>query len=122
MKKLIGTKLLAVALIIATLSATMMAQTRLRFARGATSTSVSGSLTSGASRRYVVRLSEGQTFTVNVTSGNDDINIQASDVHGDFTAADNYFEVETDANGDHYVTITNTGRRSTRFTMTVSAY
>jgi hypothetical protein len=122
MKKHIGIRILAVALILATLSSTLMAQTRLRFGRGATSTSVSGSLASGASRRYVVRLAEGQTFTVNVASGNDDITIQAADVHGDFTAVDNYFETETDANGDHYITITNSGRRSTRFTMTVAAY
>jgi hypothetical protein len=122
MKKLIGIKLLAVALILATLTTTLMAQSRLRFGRGATSTSVSGTLAAGGARNYVIRLSEGQTFTINVTSGNDDISIQASDVHGDFNAVDNYFETETDANGDHYITIRNSGRRSTRFTMTVSAY
>ncbi|HMS41585.1 MAG TPA: hypothetical protein PKE69_15240 [Pyrinomonadaceae bacterium] len=100
----------------------MAATTRIRFARGASSTSLSGSLTSGGSRSFVVRLGYGQTFSVNVSSGNDEIVIKASDVHGAFNEEYGYFETETDAEGDHYITIRNTGRRSTRYTMTVSAY
>ncbi|HEY0429983.1 MAG TPA: hypothetical protein VGC76_19520 [Pyrinomonadaceae bacterium] len=122
MKKLFGIKLLAAALILTTLSTTLMAQSRIRFARGATSTTLSGTLAAGGSRGYVIRLSEGQTFTVNVSGGNDEISIKVSDVHGAFNEEYGYFETETDANGDHYITIRNNGRRSTRYTMTVSAY
>ena len=122
MKKLFGIKILAVALILATLTTNSLAQARLRFARGATSTTLSVTLAAGASRSYVIRLSEGQNFSVDINGGNDNVSIKVSDIHGAFTEEYGYFETETDANGDHYITIRNNGRRSTRFTMTVSAY
>lgn len=122
MKRLIGIKILAAILVIISLASDSLAQTRIRFARGATSTTLSGTLAAGASRGYVIRLSSGQTFTVDVSSGNDEISIRVRDVHGPFDEEYGSFETETDANGDHNITIRNNGRRSTRFTMTVSAY
>ena len=122
MKKLIGIKILAATLIIFSLASDSLAQTRITFARGRTSKTLSGTLAAGGARSYVIRLSIDQTFTVDVSSGNDEISIKVRDVHGSFNEEFGSFETTTDANGDHYITIRNTGRRSTRFTMTVSAY
>ncbi|CAN5578768.1 hypothetical protein BH10ACI1_BH10ACI1_26900 [soil metagenome] len=123
MLKKFGFKFAVIAVIALSLVSETVAQTRLRFARGGTSTTVSGTLAARSARRYVLSLSEGQTFSIGVTSGNNNVSIKASDVHGTFEEKyDGYFEVETDANGDHYITLRNNGNRSTRFTMTVSAY
>ena len=123
MLKKFGFNFVVIAAIAFSLVTDTMAQTRLRFASGGTSTTVSGTLGARASRRYVVRLSEGQTFTVSVDANNNNVSIKASDVHGAFEEEfGGVFEVETDANGDHYITLKNNGGRSTRFTMTVSAY
>jgi hypothetical protein len=122
MRKLIGIKILAAFLVVMFLTTDSLAQTRIRFSRGNTSATLSGVLAAGASRGYVIRLSSGQTFTVNVSSGNEEISIKVRDVHGSFNEEYGSFETETDANGDHYITLKNNGRRSTRFTMTVSAY
>ncbi len=123
MLKKFGFKFVVIAAIALSLvTDSMAATTRIRFVRGATSTSLSGSLASGGSRTYVVRLGYGQTFSVNVSSGNGEISIKARDIHGSFDEEYGYFETETDADGDHYITIRNNGRRSTRYTMRVSAY
>lgn len=123
MLKKFGIKFVVIAAIALSLVTDSMAQTRLRFASGGSSMTVSGTLGAKASRKYVIRLSEGQTFTVSVNANNGDVSIRAADVHGVFEEEfGGTFEVETDANGDHYITLKNNGRRSTRYTMTVSAY
>ena len=123
MLKKFGIKFVVIAAIALSLVTDSMAQTRLRFASGGTSKTVSGTLGAKASRKYVIRLSEGQTFTVSVSANNGDVSIRAADVHGAFEEEfGGTFEVETDATGDHYITLKNNGSRSTRYTMTVSAY
>ena len=122
MKKIIGLELLALALILTTLTTDLMAATRISFSRGATSKTLSGSVAPGGARTYVIRLGEGQTFSINVRSNNGEVSVQARDIHGNFDEEYSYFETETDASGDHYITVRNNGRRATRYTMTVSAY
>jgi hypothetical protein len=121
MKKLIGIKILAIALILATLSTDTMAQTRIRFARGRSATTLGGAIPSGGTRAYIIRLGDGQDLTVDVTSGNDNIQIDIDDVHGHINYYDNYANLTTDADGDHYITLKNQGGRATRYTMTVTA-
>jgi hypothetical protein len=121
MKKLFGIKLLAIALILATLTTDSMAQTRITFARGRSSATLSGVLSGGASRKYAMRVADGQAITINVTSDNGSIQIDADDVHGHIDYGDEYLEYTSDDNGDQWITLVNQGDGRTRYTMTVSA-
>lgn len=121
MKKLFGIKLLAIALILATLTTDSMAQTRIRFAAGRTSANLSGVLGPGASRKYAMRVADGQAITISVSSGNGQIQIDADDVHGHIDYGDEYLEYTSDDNGDQWITLLNQGDSRTSFTLTVSA-
>jgi hypothetical protein len=121
MKKLIITKLLAVAIMLGTLTTDSFAMTRIRFAPGRSSATVSGTLRAGGTTRYVLTAREYQTMTVRLSSRNDDVRFEISDIHGPFdTYYDGFARIETDANGNHWIVLKNTGRRATRYTMTVS--
>ena len=121
MKKIIGIKILTIALILATLTTNSIAQTRISFGRNRTSATVTGTLASGATREYVLTAKEYQTMTIRLSSGNGEVSFDASDVHGSFGDHDDgYAQFETDANGNHWITLENTGNRSTRYTLTVT--
>ena len=109
------------ALLLASFTTDSFALSRIRFARGRSSATVSGSLRAGAATKYVLRASEYQRMTVVLSSGNDNISFNIVDKHGVFdTYYDGYASIETDANGDHWITVKNRGRSSTNFTMTVT--
>jgi hypothetical protein len=121
MRKLFITKILAVALLVASFTTDSFALSRIRFASGRSSATVVGTLRAGASTKYVLRASEYQTMTVVVRSGNDDIRFDIVDKHGRFEYYyDGYARIETDANGDHWITLKNQGRGATRYSMTVT--
>ena len=120
MKKLIGIKILATILIIFTLGSDSLAQTRITFARGSSSKTLAGTLTSGSTRAYVINVRRRQTMTISVTSGNNNIEIDLDDVDGHLGYGDGYLQMETSSNGDHWITLKNEGGRSTKYTMTVS--
>ena len=121
MKKIIITKILAVALLLASFTTNSFAASRISFARGRSSATVSGTLRAGTTTKYVLRARDYQTMTVVLRSGNDNISFNIVDKHGIFdTYYDGYAQIETDANGDHWITLKNRGRYSTSFTMTVT--
>ena len=121
MRKLFVTKFLAVALLLASFTTDSFALSRIRFARGRDSATVGGTLRPGATTRYVLSAREYQTMTVVLTSGNDDVRFDIADIHGRFEYYyDGYARIETDANGDHWITLKNQGRRPTRYTMSVT--
>lgn len=121
MKKYIGIKLLAVALLLTTLASDTMAATRIRFARGRSSATVTGTIPAGGVREYVLTAQEYQTMTVRLSSNNGDVTFDASDIHGSFGEHEQgYAQFETDANGNHWITLENAGDYSTRYTLTVS--
>jgi hypothetical protein len=62
-------KSFAVLMIIGMTDSAAFSQTRVRFARGRTSATLSGSLSGFGSRSYVLGASRGQTMTVRVSSG-----------------------------------------------------
>lgn len=68
-------KSFAVLMIIGMTDSAAFSQTRIRFARGRSSTTVSGSLRSGAERSYILRASAGQTMTVRVSSRSGDVSV-----------------------------------------------
>ena len=80
--KTLTIKSFVVLIMIGTMDSAVFSQTRIRFARGKTSATVSGNLSSYASRSYVLGASRGQTMTVRVssTSGRVWVDIGGNDV------------------------------------------
>ena len=107
MKKLI---FLAVCVIFLGVCGEASAQSRIRFARGRTSASVSGPISRGATRSYVVGARNGQSFSGNVSSRNGCVKFTEGSTSNSFT---------TQA-GNNYFSITNYCGRSTSFVLTVS--
>ena len=85
-------------------------QTRISFAKGRTSASVSGTLSAGASRSYVLGARRGQYFSGNISSRNGCVKFTEGSTSSSFVTN----------SGDNYVRITNYCRTATSFTMTVS--
>lgn len=84
---------------------------RIRFARGRTSATMTGSVRSGGVVCYVAGARRGQTMTATLSSRTGRARIQES---GD-TSYSNYIE----RTGDHSVCVDNNGR-ATSYTLTVS--
>jgi hypothetical protein len=87
-----------------------LAQTRIRFARGRTSATVSGTIYAGGERNYVLGARRGQELTGNVSSRNGCVK---------FTEGSTSIAFTTDS-GDNIISLTNYCSRATTFTMTVS--
>ena len=90
--------------------AEVSAQTRIRFARGRTSASVSGVVRPGSTRWYVLGASRGQQLSGNVSSRNGCVKFTEGSTSMGFT---------TDS-GDNRISVTNYCRSTTSYTMTVS--
>jgi hypothetical protein len=121
MLKKIGLKVLIAALIVVSLSSDSLAQTRIRFARGRSAATMSGVIGAGGTRAYVLNVARGQTMTVQVTSGNNRIELDVDGPDGHIEYGDNgYSQIYIDRRGDHTITITNSGRAGTRFSLTVT--
>ncbi len=114
MLKKFGTIILTLMVVLWLTGTETMAQTRVRFARGRNSTTVSGKLTSsGAKRSYVLRASAGQTLTATLSSANGKVDFTQGSVH------DTQFSRTLDTSGDVYVNIDNHGG-ATSYTLTIS--
>lgn len=87
-----------------------MAQTRIRFARGRTSTSVRGTIGSIGERDFVLSAYAGQYLSANVSSTGGCIK---------FSTVETSQAYRTD-NGDNWLKLMNMCRRSSSFTLTVS--
>jgi hypothetical protein len=107
-------KSFAVLMIIGTMDSAAFSQTRIRFARGRTSATVSGSIAGYASRSYVLGASRGQTMTVRVSSNNGDVHVDlgGNDVGSGTT-------VELRSTDDYIITVHNEGG-ATRYSLYVA--
>jgi len=115
MLKKFGIKLLVLAMISVMLTTDSMAQTRIRFARGRSSASVSGTIRPGTSiRSYALRASAGQTLTATLSSGNGKCDF----TQGDYE--DTQYSQQIEEDGDVVFSIDNHGTKATNFTLTVS--
>lgn len=114
MLKKIGLKISILALIILTINSDTMAQTRIRFARGRNSATVSGTLAAGATKGFVLRAAEGQTLVGTLSSTNGKADFTQGSLH------DTQYSQTVEENGDVYISIDNHGNRTTRFTLTIS--
>ena len=115
MLKKFGVKFL-ILMMVSVMSVTdLSAQTRVRFARGRTSATVSGTIRPGVGvRSYVLRAAAGQTLVATLSSRNGKC---------DFTQGDyedtSYSQVIED-DGDVVFSIDNHGNRATTFSLTIS--
>lgn len=108
-------KSFAILLIIGTMDSVAFSQTRIRFARGRTAATVSGTLGGLSSRSYVVGASRGQTMTVRVSSGSGRVWV---DIGGnDMGRGDTIQLRSTD---DYIITVHNEVSNSTRYSLYVS--
>ncbi len=109
MKKL-KIKAFILILILVVSGSDLFAQTRIRFARGRTSASVSSTIGGYASRTFVLSARYGQYLSANVSSRNGCVTFSNSATSTGYT---------TDS-GSNYLYLSNGCGRQTSFTLTVS--
>jgi len=111
MKKLITASLLSL-MVLTLYVASASAQTRIRFARGRTSASVTSTIGRNSQRKFILAARAGQTLSANVSSRNGCV------VLGNQATTESY---STDR-GDNWIDIFNNCGSATTFTLTVSIY
>jgi hypothetical protein len=114
MLKKFSLKLLILALVGVMATTDLSAQTRIRFARGSTSSTITGTLAPGATRGFVLRAMRGQVLTATLSCSTGRCDFTQGELH------DTQYSRYIDRNGDVYISIDNHEKRPTRFTMTVS--
>lgn len=101
---------IAIFSVLGTTMADALGQTRIRFARGRTSTTVTGTLASIGERDFILRAAEGQYLSATVSSRGDCVK---------FSTIETAQAFRTDE-GDNWLKLMNMCRRRASFTMTVS--
>jgi hypothetical protein len=87
-------------------------QTRIRFARGRTSATVTSTIRGNAQRKFVLGARAGQTLSANISSRNGCVVLGNQETGTSYT---------TDP-GDNIIDVFNNCRSTTTFTLTVSIY
>jgi len=113
MQRRTGLKVVALLLVLIVSSVDVLAQKRIRFRRGASSATVRGPIGGGGYTEYVVDGRAGQVMTIEITSGNGAVIVNAGSASG------KSFSIDM-TGGDHLLSVVNTGRRATNYTLTVS--
>lgn len=115
MLKKITAQFLVTALVLLLTCSDLFAQTetRVRFRKGRTSTTVTGRIAGGAFRVFVLSARAGQSLSATVSSRSGNVIMEG------------YYPETTSLNlktirGDNHVTIENTGNSATTFTLTIS--
>ena len=108
-----GLKVLVLGLMLSVSGTHLVAQTRINFRRGTSSATVRGKIGAKGYSEYVVNGRAGQVMSIEITSGNGAVVVNAG------TATGKSFSVDM-TGGDHLLSIVNTGRGATSFTLTVS--
>jgi hypothetical protein len=103
-------KVVALILVLTSSSFDLLAQTRIRFTRGRTSTSVSGKIGGGGGRSYVLAARYGQYLSANVSSRNGCVTF------GNGATSTSYIT----RSGNNYLYLNNGCRGLTSYTLTVS--
>jgi len=108
-----GLQVVALALVVILSGTDLIAQKRIYFRRGTSSATVSARIAGKGYTEYVVNGRAGQVMSINISSGNGAVLVNAGHATG------KNFTLEM-SGGDHELTIVNEGRGPTTFTMTVS--
>ena len=106
-------KVVALLLMLVVSSSDLLAQKRISFRRGASSATVQGRIGSNGYLEYVINGRAGQVMSIDITSGNGAVVVNAGSASG------KNFSLEM-SGGDHLLSIVNTGRAPTNYTLTVS--
>jgi hypothetical protein len=113
MLKKTGLKVMALALVLALSGAELMAQRRINFRPGRSSATVSGRIGSRGYLEYILRGRAGQVMSIEITSGNGAVVVNAGAASGKSFSLDM-------TGGDHLLSIVNTRGGATSYTLTVS--
>lgn len=113
MLKKTGLQVMALALMLILSGADLMAQRRINFRPGRSSATVSGKIGARGYLEYVLRGRAGQVMSIEITSGNGAVIVNAG------TASGRSFSLDM-TGGDHMLSIVNTAGRATSYTLTVS--
>jgi hypothetical protein len=117
----ITVKIFTAIIIIASLNVLSLAQTRIRFAKDRSAATLQGTIGANAVREFWINVRRGQTMTVQVTSGNNKIDLGLSGPNGHIEFGDNGFsQIEIYDSGNHTIAIKNSGRSATRYALTVT--
>jgi hypothetical protein len=110
--KSVKTKVIVLILMLVVSSSDVLSQgaTRIRFARGRTSATVSGNVAGNTFRQYALSAKRGQRLSANVSSRNGCVIFSQGSTSIGFT---------TDS-GNNYIELNNTCGRTASYTMTVS--
>lgn len=108
-----GVQVVALVLMLILSSADLIAQKRISFRRGASSATVRGRIGGNGYLEYVVNGRAGQVMSIEITSGNGAVVVNAG------TATGKSFSVDM-SGGDHLLSVVNQGRGPTSYTLTVS--
>lgn len=114
MLKKLGLKITILAMVFLMAVSDSSAQTRIRFRRGSSSATISGTLAAGATRGFVLRATQGQVLSGTLSSTNGKADFTQGSLH------DTQYSQTVEANGDVYISVDNHGTRATKFTMTIS--
>lgn len=109
MKKL-TVKAFILTMILIVSSSDLLAQTRIRFGRGRTSASVSGSMYADGVRHYILGARYGQYLSANISSRGNCVSFLEGSTSIGYTTQ----------SGDNYLNLVNNCGRAASFTMTVS--
>lgn len=108
-----GVQVVAVILIVMLCSSDLSAQRRISFRRGTSSATVRGKITANGYTEYVINGRAGQVMSIDIQSGNGAVIVNAGNASGKNFSLDM-------SGGDHLLSIVNTARNATNYTLTVS--
>lgn len=113
MLKKTGMKIVALCLIFVFSGVELMAQKRITFKRGTSSATVRARIAGKGYEEYMVNGRAGQVMSIEITSGNGAVVVNAG------TATGKSFSLDM-TGGDHMLSIVNQGSKATNYTLTVS--
>lgn len=108
-----GLQVIGLALVLILSGAPLMAQKRISFRRGSSSATVRGKIGFRGYIEYVVNGRAGQLLSIEITSGNGAVIVNAG------TASGKSFSLDM-TGGDHTLSIVNTAPSATNYTLKVS--
>jgi len=106
-------RLVALLLLVIVSGSDLIAQKRISFRRGASSATVRGRIAANGYTEYLINGRAGQVMTIKITSGNGAVTVNAG------AASRKDFSLEM-TGGDHLLSIVNTAKTATTFTLTVA--
>jgi len=113
MFKRVTAQVVALAVVMVLSGSELLAQKRISFRRGASSATVHGKIGPNGYLEYVINGRAGQLMSIDITSANGAVIVNAGSASG------KNFSIDM-TGGDHTLSIVNTGRSGTTYTLTVS--